>query len=167
MLKYEFSKYSQNGEDGIILEAVKYLKNQKNTFFEIGYGDGTCNNARFLIENGWSGLGIDLFESNQVKFFSKAEYLKSLVTPQNCLDILPKDEVNFFSLDIDSYDYEIAKIYLEHGFRPSLVCLEINKRFGNQVIASFPYAEKQKKKLQTEFFHGKNLYEAINESIIT
>jgi len=27
--------------------------------------------------------------------------------------------------------------------------------------------EKQKKKLQTEFFHGKNLYEAIDESIIT
>ena len=27
--------------------------------------------------------------------------------------------------------------------------------------------QRQKKKLQTEFFHGKNLYEAIDESIIT
>lgn len=151
MLEYEFSKYSQNGEDGIILEAVKYLKKQKNTFFEIGYADGTCNCSRILAENNWSGLGIDLYDERDVKSFKNVNYKKLLVTPDNCLDILPKEKINFFSLDIDSYDYEIAKKYLENNFKPSFVCLEINKRFGNKTVASFPYAKKQKKKLYHKF----------------
>lgn len=151
MLNYEFSKYSQNGEDGIILKALKYIKDTNNCFFEIGYADGICNCSRILAENKWKGTGVDLYDEENILSFDRVKYKKLLVTPNNCLEILPKEKINFFSLDIDSYDYEIAKKYLENNFRPSFVCVEINKRFGNEIVASFPYAERKKKKLYHKF----------------
>ena len=57
---YEFSKFSQNGEDGIIEFFVKKLKNNNKFFVELGCSNGLQNNSRNLIENGWSGILCDM-----------------------------------------------------------------------------------------------------------
>lgn len=151
-LPYEKNIYSQNGEDGIIEVLVNNIKDCKKTFLEIGWGDGTCNMTRNLIEQEWSGVGVDaaFLEPNTSLTLPKDFIYKNVkVLPNiNLLEIFkdtPKN-VDFFSLDIDSFDYDVAKWMLENSFRPKVVCLEINYRFGNNAIASMPFKEPPHKK---------------------
>lgn len=151
ILEYERCVYSQNGEDGIIEALCKNLKDPKKRFLEIGWGDGSCNNTRYLVEQGWSGVGIDAaYEPREDLVFPEDfVYRKMMVMPENLSDVFqgtPVD-VDFFSLDIDSFDYEVSRWMLANGYRPKIVCLEINPRFGNQVEASFPYRARTKKKI--------------------
>jgi hypothetical protein len=152
IIPYEKSKYSQNSEDGIIEVLVNNIKDCKKIFMEIGWGDGTCNMTRNLVEQGWTGVGVDAAfpEPDPTLTFPKDFIYKNIkVIPNSNLpevfENTPKD-VDFFSLDIDSFDYDVSKWMLEHGFRPKVVCLEINPRFGNNAIASMPFKEKSNKK---------------------
>lgn len=157
-LHYENKVTSQNGEDGIIEVMVSHIKNPNKMFLEIGWGDGGANMTVNLMKKGWGGVGVDaatpLCNTNYKNFKHFHEY----VYPDTCikyLDHIPLD-CDFFSLDIDSFDYDIAKKLLENGFRPKTVCVEINARFGPTTIASFPYVNKKefKKKLyrKTSYF---------------
>jgi len=63
------------------------------------------------------------------------------VTPKNvhkAFKDTPK-VFDFFSLDIDSYDFEIAEKLLSLGWQPKTVCLEFNPKFGPTAHASFPF----------------------------
>ncbi|HEV3138584.1 MAG TPA: hypothetical protein VGZ26_11785, partial [Pirellulales bacterium] len=52
--------YSQNGEDGVI-EALFAMLGTTNKFFvEFGCGDGMQCNAAYLVEQGWTGLSMDV-----------------------------------------------------------------------------------------------------------
>ncbi len=57
---FEFSLYSQNGEDGILLFIFSLIGDQAKKAVEIGTGDGVdCNCANLVINHGWQGLFID------------------------------------------------------------------------------------------------------------
>lgn len=158
-LNYEEKITSQNGEDGIIKELVSVIKNPNKTFLEIGWGDGGANMTVNLMKQGWGGVAVDQMKplpgtTNYPGLIHFQEY----VYPNTCkkyLDYIPAD-CDFFSLDIDSFDYDVAKELLENGFRPKTVCVEINARFGPNAVASFPYVDKKefKKKLyrKTSYF---------------
>lgn len=145
LLPYEFKVWSQHQEDGIIDVLVKAIKDPTNVFLEIGWGNGTENMTHYLMDQGWSGVGVDadsrLFKNIALPNNFKHIILK--VTPKNvhkAFKHTPKI-FDFFSLDIDSYDYTIAKWALENGYLPKVVCVEINKKFGPTVHASFPYTD--------------------------
>lgn len=143
-LNYEEKITSQNGEDGIIKELVSAIKNPNKTFLEIGWGDGGANMTVNLMKKGWSGVGIDSSTPVHNTDYDNFKHFQEYVHPETCekyLNHVPLD-CDFFSLDIDSFDYEVAKKLLECGFRPKTVCVEINARFGPTSIASFPYLDK-------------------------
>ena len=130
-LPYEKQITSQHGEDGIIEQMINSIIEPNNTFLEIGWGDGGTNMTwHLMIDKGWTGVGVDAKEprKGKDKFTSKFKHIKEFVYPHTCkkyLDLVPLD-CDFFSLDIDSFDYEVAKVLMESGFRPKTVCVEIN-----------------------------------------
>ena len=56
---YEYSNFSQNGEDGIIQFLTSKLKDNNKFFVEIGSGNGLENNSTNLVLNNWQGLVLD------------------------------------------------------------------------------------------------------------
>ena len=56
--------YSQNEEDGIIAEIFRRIGTTSRDFVEFGCGNGTENNTRLLLDQGWCGLWIDGSKSN-------------------------------------------------------------------------------------------------------
>lgn len=153
LLPYEKQITSQHGEDGIIEQMLNAIHAPRNNqFLEIGWGDGGTNMTWHLMtQQGWGGIGVD---ANAPKkgydlFPPQFKHFQEFVYPDTCkkyLDYVPLD-CDFFSLDIDSFDYEIAKSLMESGFRPKTVCVEINKFFGAKSIGSFPFEFPVKKKL--------------------
>ena len=64
---YEYSNFSQNGEDGIIEFFTKNLKKNNKFFVEIGSGTGLINNSTNLVLNNWSGIVLD-FTKNMTEY---------------------------------------------------------------------------------------------------
>jgi hypothetical protein len=59
-LPHHFAQvYSQDGADGIIAEIFRRIGTRDRTFLEIGIENGTQNNTRFLLEQGWRGVWIE------------------------------------------------------------------------------------------------------------
>lgn len=152
MLSIEKNITSQNGEDGIIEFMISHLKNSKNYFFEIGWGDGKWNMSYNLMQKGWSGTGVDISPC-EIDLPNNVKFVQDKITPENILNLSKRidNDIEFFSLDIDSYDYEISCMLLKSGFRPKIVCVEINRRFGNRIEASFPYEPNAPKKSYHKF----------------
>ena len=144
-LDYEFRVRSQNGEDGIIEKMTDAILEPDHTFLEIGWGDGGANCSNYLQYcKGWGGVGVDMkgkpYDTSE--WIDDFELIQQAVLPENIGEICSKVPRNcdFFSLDIDSFDYDIAyAAFVDHGFRPKTVCVEFQHRFGPSKIASFPY----------------------------
>lgn len=150
-LPYETKEgHTQHGETGIIELLTSNIKTPNKIFLEIGFGDGGENMTRDLMNNGWGGVGIDVHnELLALEYPKNFKYKQMFVTPstyETAFSDIPNN-FDFFSLDIDSFDFEVCKWALENNFKPKVVCLEFNPRFGPYVQASFPYRERIKKKL--------------------
>lgn len=170
-LPYESRTHSQHGEDGIIKVMTDAIVNPNRFVFEIGWGSGKENMSRALIDQGWSGIGIDCEHDVHPELVlpDRFQFRKMYVDPDRIGDAfegVPFD-LDFFSLDIDSFDFEVAAWALQNGYRPKTVCLEFNHRFGSTVQASFPWAPmypgRPKRVYNKSFFHGVSLskYQAL------
>ena len=138
---YEFSNFSQNGEDGIIQFLTDRLKNKNKYFVEIGCGNGLENNSTNLILNNWSGVACDI--PNNIKYYQrlmkiiqpskKIHFVSGIINMENIKTIINnffKKEINFFSLDIDSYDFYILNEVLKNNILPQIICVEYNPFLG-------------------------------------
>lgn len=160
LLPYEKQITSQHGEDGIIEQMLNAIHTPRNNqFLEIGWGDGGTNMTWHLMtQQGWGGVGVDaqVPKKGYELFPPQFKHFQEFVYPDTCrkyLDYVPLD-CDFFSLDIDSFDYEIAKTLMAAGFKPKTVCAEINKFFGANAIGSFPYQERIKKKMYHKLYYS-------------
>jgi len=163
-LPYERQGHSQFGETGIIELLLAGLRDPHQTFVEIGFGTGNQNMTMDLLDRGYHGVGIDArdWEPDTPNRWGDAiTKLKQMITPDDIVDVLrpvASWNTDFFSLDIDSFDYDIACALLQAGFRPAVVCVEINKHFGPTTQASFPYiANARKKTYDRRYFCGASL----------
>jgi hypothetical protein len=140
-LSWEFSAFSQNGEDGIIDYLTSKIKDPNYYFIEVGTGDGIENNSAWLaIAKKYSGIMI---EGDQISVQRCKQVIPTLNLGVECLHLFvdednAKDLTNFalhknpdlFSLDIDGIDYYIAKSVINAGFRPKIWVVEYNSAFG-------------------------------------
>jgi hypothetical protein len=152
-LSWEYSGFSQNGEDGIVEYVLSHLKNPNRSFVEIGASDGTENNTSLLaICKRYAGLMIegDEHKSNLCGRFLKrtgnpyVSCINEFVTLANVKYILasaPFSNPDILSLDIDGVDYFIAKEILASGFRPKLFVVEYNPAYGPDLSISVGYKE--------------------------
>ncbi len=175
--KYKKNFYSQNGEDGVILEILKRLKlKSKNKWCcEFGAWDGIHGSNTFnLIKNqNYKAVYIegnykryqDLLDTKKkykriIPFNKYVSYKSSSV---DSLDkILKKTKINkdfdILSIDIDSFDLAVWKSLKK--FRPKIVVIEINSgippgikqmhgrgKIGNSFTSTVEFAKKNKYQL--------------------
>ncbi len=162
---WEFSGFSQNGEDGIIEVLARHITSPNRYFVEIGAANGLENNTSWLaVARRYSGLWIEGDSE-------AAEWCRFMFTSQNYgLEILPlfvnqenagqvrasalHADPDVFSLDIDGNDYHLARALLATGFRPKVFVVEYNSAFGPDQCVTIPY----RADFRFAKGHGNNLY---------
>lgn len=113
MKKYLANTFSQNGEDGILQEAIKRIGITSKVAVEFGGHNGTfCSNTRALADLGWQ---VYMYDIDPVPPVIKRE-----ITPANVNDLPP---CSVLSIDIDGNDYAVWAAY---NGTPDIVVIEIN-----------------------------------------
>ena len=140
-LPYEYQFSSQHREDGIIDLLCARIHNPDYFAIEIGSGNGEQNMIRNLVENrGYRGIGHDLQPARWLH--EKYEH-RICAVALGKLDTLveswPTRTPDFFSLDIDSFDFWVLKDLLyNHDFRPAVMCLEYLSYFRDLIASARP-----------------------------
>lgn len=147
---WEFSAFSQNGEDGIIDYLSQKIISPNYYFVEIGAADGLENNTSWLaFGKKYEGLFFEgnEFLVNRIKQFVEPLLLgvkghQMFVDLDNVEDI-PRYSLyqnpDVFSLDIDGNDYYVAEKLLELKFRPKIFVVEYNSAFGPDQKVTIEY----------------------------
>lgn len=147
---WEFSAFSQNGEDGVVEMLLNHATSPDRSFVEIGASDGLENNSAYLaLVRKYRGVMVEA-DSTLSRQASRVltpynvgvNYLNLMVEPENVSTVLASSltrSPDFFSLDIDGNDYHVARALLALGFRPKVVCVEYNSTFGPDRAVTIPY----------------------------
>lgn len=149
---WEFSGFSQNGEDGILDVLRKQLSDSNRYFIEIGSADGIENNSAWLVvAEKYDGLMIDgniklVASANRivVPYSIGAESKSIFVTRENVNDLKKLAfhlDPDVFSLDIDGNDFYIAEALVNGGFRPKIFVVEYNSAYGPVRNATVEYRD--------------------------
>lgn len=147
---WEFSGFSQNGEDGILDVLRKNLLTSNRYSIEIGAADGLENNTAWLFfAEKFNGLMIEgnaELVAKATRSISKysigAQCLNLFVTKESVKEIqvmAQHDNPDVFSLDIDGNDYYIAEQVFASGFRPKIFVVEYNSVFGPDRSVTIEY----------------------------
>lgn len=148
--KWEFSVFSQNGEDGIIDNLLNNLKNSNKYFVEIGASNAIENNTTFLaIVKKYHGLMIDgdknsiYLAKKIINRFCIAVDCIEMFVDKNSIPSLKEEMVylnpDVFSLDIDGNDYYLVKNIIESGIRPKIFIVEYNSAYGPDSTNTIEY----------------------------
>ena len=127
--QFERKIYSQNGEDGVLLNLLKIVGTTNKRSLEIGAHNGRQCNTRILRDNlKWKKVvQIDKEHEND-------NVLKKTVTATNVNQIVQETlgilNPDVFSLDINGIDFHVWQALLEGKFQPRIVCLEYNATLG-------------------------------------
>lgn len=183
---WEFSGFSQNGEDGILDLLRRQLLNSNRYFIEIGAANGIENNTAWLVvAEKYNGLLIEgnsvLMERARrmlVRYSIGAECHNMFVTQKNVNSLKSQafhHDPDVFSLDIDGNDYYIAKAMLDGGFRPKIIVVEYNSVFGPERSMTIEYSDNFsfKKAHSTQLYYGvsitgwRNFFERYKYRFVT
>lgn len=180
---WEFSGFSQNGEDGIIDYLITQLKRKNRYFIEIGAANGIANNTAWLAHaKKYAGLMIDGNElSIEIAKRNSPIGIEaySMFVDKNNIDEIKKLAVynnpDVFSLDIDGNDYYIAKAIIASGFRPKIFVVEYNSAFGPEDSKTIVYAPDFNiaKAHQSQLYYGvsitgwRNFFESHGYKLVT
>jgi len=149
-VSWEFSAFSQNGEDGIIDQLTRKLIKSNHYFIEIGAYDGIeCNTAYLAIARKYNGLMVEgnkyraQIAKRMMASFNIGCTCAQLFVSKETIPILKKmacyTDPDVLSLDIDGVDYYIAKKILTTGFRPKIFVVEYNSVYGPDNKVTIPY----------------------------
>lgn len=147
---WEFSGFSQNGEDGILDVLRKKLNASNRYFIEIGAADGIENNSGWLlVAEKYNGLLVEgsphLVERAKrtvIGYSVGAEIHNMFVTKESVLEIKSLalyHDPDVFSLDIDGNDYYVAEAIFNAGFRPKIFVVEYNSVYGPEQSVTIEY----------------------------
>lgn len=150
---HEFSIYSQEGVDGILLHVFSKVGVARRRFVEIGCGDGReCNTANLSLNLGWSGTLIDVDRlklASARQFYSRmlqhrdtqVQILHSHLTRENVNQVLAgagvSGEIDLLSIDLDGNEYWIWKALT--AVAPRVAVVEYNASFGPDRAVTIPY----------------------------
>ena len=148
--------YSQNDEDGILMEILKRIDVKTGNFFEIGVCGGHRNNGTecntiILLMLGWNGIWVDGVNIDlNLPEKSKLNFFKKFINKENCVETfnealkksqIKKADINVASVDIDGNDFYITEAMLNDGFKPDCFIVEYNGKFPPPIIYNMPYEE--------------------------
>lgn len=145
---WEFSVFSQFGEDGIIQYLLDRVPIIQETFVEFGVENFLEANTRFLLtHNRWSGLVIDGSQGNvdrirndEIFFRHEIAALCSFITRENINELIARKfrgDLGLLSVDIDGNDYWVWEAV--DVVSPRIVVCEYNSLFGAERAVTVPY----------------------------
>lgn len=144
----DYKIFSQNGEDGIIDYLLSQLSIEKPKFVEIGVGDYTEANTRFVFERtSAKGVIIDCIyglekkiSKNLATWRGELNVINRSVNSKNIIEILSTfdslRDLDLFSIDIDGIDYWILNKLPENFSKIAII--EYNPIFGKDIEVSVP-----------------------------
>lgn len=144
--QYSKSIYSQNGEDGILLEIFNRIGLTNKYFVEFGAWDGLflSNTANLRINHGWKGL---LLEGSVDKI--SEEVTHGFVTAENINQIFADNNVpetfDLLSIDIDSDDYWCWEAC---NYNPRVVIIE----YQSSLDPTIPLVSEKGKSVEHSYF---------------
>lgn len=150
LLRCSARYFSQNDEDGIVIEILRRIGLTKpGTFLEFGVENGTECNTIILLAMGWCGgwaggepIVFDLPKGARLGF------CQGWITAANASDVAKRalspvdrclSDVQIASIDLDGNDGPIARSLLNAGLRPDLFILEYNAKFPPPLEFEMPY----------------------------
>jgi len=152
----EFSSFSQNGEDGILLMLFAVIGAKNKVVVEVCAGDGIeCNAANLIVNHGWAGLlfdGDDAALKRGREFYSSRSsgwrfrrlpptLVSAWITADNINSLIKENgvvgEIDLLSLDLDGVDYWIWNAI--DAVSPRVVVLEYNNRWDANQSVTVPY----------------------------
>lgn len=163
---YEYSLFSQHGEDGIIRYLLSEVGIKSRTCVEFGFGVVQNNSLRLALHEDFQGLFIDGSEENCDLFNRSAArlHLENVVAISRFLDLnnieatirsgVASGEIDFLSVDVDGNDYWFwEKI---DCVSPRIVCIEYNSGFGPDWPVTVAYDPNFRRfdKHPSGFYHG-------------
>jgi hypothetical protein len=164
---WEFSGFSQNGEDGIIDYLCGRLLDPTRYFVEIGAANGLENNTTWLaLGRRYGGLMID---GDARKIAECAQTFRRMNWALDCAALfVNRDSLaeverrmlvrnpDVFSLDVDSIDFYITQGLLDRGTRPRIFIIEYNSVFGPSRRVTIPYKAEflRRREHQTGYYYG-------------
>ena len=115
--------FSQTGEEGVLEALFANIGETNRCLVDIGAGDGKIlSNTRLLLERGWHGARFDVAYA--------ADVYQARIAAENVCDVLAKYNVpaepDLLSLDIDGIDWYVLRALYRGGYRPRVICCEIN-----------------------------------------
>lgn len=196
---YQNSGYKEvphYSEDGVILKIFEIIKPNKNPLV-IEFGEhrvlGTTTRAfriKFFSKSIYFAGNYDLYsiylnflDILKITFLNKSfKYFRFIfnlpfkfyVTPENIVDLLNKrnvSKIDILSIDIDSYDYFIAKKILESQLDVKLFIVEYNPSLPNNKMLTMPFPLSNRK-IKNRRVYGanylalKNLFKKYDYSLI-
>ena len=150
-LSWEFSGFSQHGEDGIVDYLCSRMLERNRFFMEIGSADGLQNCSAWLaFARRYGGVMV---EGNPRLSRACGRLLKEMrchnvvairehVNRQNLhllLESCPSRNPDVFILDIDGIDDYIMEEMLGLAMKPKLIVVEYNSAFGPDRAITVPY----------------------------
>ena len=166
---YEFSQYSQNGEDGLILHLLSKVRADAHFIVEIGTEDGReCNSANLVLNFGWRALLVEMNTEAVTRgsaYFARCgvaerlQFLNARALPESINALLAAQqvpmEIDVLSIDIDSHDYWLWQAL--EGYKPRLVVIEYNASFGPERAVTIPYPAPSVHQPPHRYYHGASL----------
>lgn len=167
---WEFSGFSQNGEDGILDVLRSQLLHSNRFFVEIGAADGVENNTSWLaVMEKYNGIMIEgnswlAGRANRtvIPLSIGTECIRMFVDTDNVgglKKLMLHTDPDVFSLDIDGNDFYIAESVFESGIRPKIFVVEYNSVFGPDRSITIEYQEdfNYAKQDSTQLYYGVSL----------
>lgn len=145
----EFRVFSQWGEDGIIQYLIGRVEVEREFFVEIGVGDYSESNTRFLLaHDNWCGaifdIGtqhVDFLETRELSWRHDVKGYSLRITRDNIDESLVRaggsGDIGLLSIDVDGNDYWILEAMSVAS--PRLLVIEYNSIFGPDLPITVPY----------------------------
>lgn len=129
--------YSQNGEEGLLIEALNRIGLKTGKAFECGGHNGKyLSNTAYLIDQGWSGKFVEFDFDLHVQACENWKHAKdrvkcacSAIGPDN-INAFVQEDADVVSIDIDGNDLACFNAMTA---RPAIVIIEINSGFPPDV----------------------------------
>ena len=167
---YEFSIFSQWGDDGVIQYLLKKIEFEHQNCLEFGVEDYKESNTRFLARNNsWRAYVIDGSHENisrlkNCRWFWKYDItaVNQFITKQNINSLIRSFNCSKFgiiSVDIDGNDYHILQELDLNRYNPEVIICEYNALFGPERTISIPYDSKfvRSPKIGNNIYYGCSL----------
>ncbi|MBL7647398.1 MAG: hypothetical protein JNK74_14525 [Candidatus Hydrogenedentes bacterium] len=150
-LSWEFSGFSQHGEDGIIDYLCARMLERNRFFMEIGSADGLQNCSAWLaFARRYGGVMVEgnprltarckrVIRELRCHNVSAVQELVDRDNIEKLMKRCPYRNPDVFILDIDGIDYHILEAVLSLGFSPGIVVVEYNSAFGPERAITVPY----------------------------